>query len=240
MFIKYYVIDWWLLFSNFVWILGIAITIATFSYHEFLTMQQKVKKLEIFRKSSFKKSIFLGLILIGVGLFLTSLNSSNNFSSAKFRFIDYNIYKPEEIEKFDDGEALIISTHKMEMNKNYLISKNKISMWWNGYIGTPFMKFVSGQYAIEFEAYGSEALNEYSKILISFLVLKNKNLILKKLLKEIELTEIKRKYFLKFETEKNQIGRIRIQFFNDGGDEKGGDRNVWIEGLKIRKLIAGK
>lgn len=237
MFLEYYVIDWWWVISNFVWILGAAIILSAFSYYEFLTWRQKIRRTEIFRRTSFKKSFFLGLILLAAGLIFSLINFKNDSSLTRLKFIDTNIYNPNKIEKYDIGELLIISTHEMEMNKKYRIRNNLIEMPWSGYVGTPFINFASGHYTVEFEAHGSEAGNEFSKIWVIFLVIENKKLALHKFLKQIELTETKKKYSLKFEAEENKIGRIRIQFFNDGSDDKGGDRNVWIGKVKIRKLI---
>ena len=54
--------------SNFIWILGIAIILADFSYHEFLAQLKKVKRVEYFKRDSFKKPLLLGLILIASGI----------------------------------------------------------------------------------------------------------------------------------------------------------------------------
>lgn len=60
-------IPWGKVFSNFVWILGTAIILITFSYHEFLAHIHKIKKVETFKRGSFKESFILGLILVTVG-----------------------------------------------------------------------------------------------------------------------------------------------------------------------------
>lgn len=57
--------------SNFVWILGLAIILASFSYHEFLAHLQKTKKQEIFKRDSFRKPCLLGLILVASGASLS-------------------------------------------------------------------------------------------------------------------------------------------------------------------------
>ncbi len=62
------VIPWGKVFSNFVWILGAAIILTVFSYHEFLAHIQKVKKVETFKRRSFKESFILGLILVAAGI----------------------------------------------------------------------------------------------------------------------------------------------------------------------------
>jgi len=61
-------IPWGRVFSNFVWILGAALILTTFSYHEFLVHLQKAKRIEVFKRDSFKKPFLLGAILITIGI----------------------------------------------------------------------------------------------------------------------------------------------------------------------------
>lgn len=56
------------IFSNLIWILGVALILAVFSYHEFLGCMQKAKRIEVFKRDSFKKPFLLGLILVAVGI----------------------------------------------------------------------------------------------------------------------------------------------------------------------------
>jgi len=61
-------IPWGKVFSNFVWILGASIILAVFSYHEFLAYVQKAKRIEVFKRNSFKKPFLFGLILVTAGV----------------------------------------------------------------------------------------------------------------------------------------------------------------------------
>ncbi len=61
-------IPWGRVFSNFVWIIGASIILAVFSYHAFLTHIQKAKRIELFKRDSFKKPFLLGTILIAAGI----------------------------------------------------------------------------------------------------------------------------------------------------------------------------
>ncbi|GAH37725.1 unnamed protein product [marine sediment metagenome] len=61
-------IPWGKVISNFVWILGAAIILADFSYHEFLAHTEKAKWIDVFKRKSFKKPLHLGLILITAGV----------------------------------------------------------------------------------------------------------------------------------------------------------------------------
>jgi len=61
-------IPWGDVLSNFTWILGAAIILADFSYHEFLASVKKTKRIEVFKRSSFKRPFLIGLILVTVGI----------------------------------------------------------------------------------------------------------------------------------------------------------------------------
>ena len=54
--------------SSLVWILGVALILAAFSYHEFFAHLQKTKRIEVFKRASFKKPFLLGLILVASGV----------------------------------------------------------------------------------------------------------------------------------------------------------------------------
>jgi len=244
MLIEYYSPDWWFIISNFIWILGVSTIVTVFSYHEFFCSKSKTNLKKALTKNSFKKYIFWGLILVSSGFLLSLSNNDNALRKSKFMLIDHNIYNPNKINRLAMKKLLNIANHEMEMKitdtsvteKRYLLFKEFIFMPWNGYIGTPFINFDNGLYEFEFEGYGSKAKNEYSKIFVYFVFLRNKRLVLEKLLNNIELAGAKHHYCLDFEATRNLTGKILIQFFNDGGDEKGGDRNVWIGSFRIRRV----
>lgn len=54
--------------SFFTWILGGAVILSAFSYHEFLAQVQKAKRIEVFKRNSFKRPFLLGLILVAAGI----------------------------------------------------------------------------------------------------------------------------------------------------------------------------
>jgi hypothetical protein len=60
-------IPWFDVFANFTWILGASIILASFSYHEFLAHIEKTRRIEVFKRNSFKRPLHIGLILIAVG-----------------------------------------------------------------------------------------------------------------------------------------------------------------------------
>lgn len=61
-------IPWGRVFSNFVWILGASVILASFSYHEFLAHVQRAKRTEVFKRDSLKKPLLLGVILVAAGI----------------------------------------------------------------------------------------------------------------------------------------------------------------------------
>lgn len=61
-------IPWGKVISNFIWILGASIILAVFSYYEFLAYVQKAKRIEVFKRNSFKKPFLFGLILVTAGV----------------------------------------------------------------------------------------------------------------------------------------------------------------------------
>ena len=68
------VIPWGKVFSNFVWILGAAIILTTFSYHEFLAHLQKTKRKKAFKRALYNKPFLFGLILVTSGVSLSIHN----------------------------------------------------------------------------------------------------------------------------------------------------------------------
>lgn len=64
-------IPWGRVLSNFIWILGAAVVLAAFSYHEFLGHAEGVKRREVFKRKSFQKTFLFGLILAGLGVSLS-------------------------------------------------------------------------------------------------------------------------------------------------------------------------
>ena len=59
---------WGRVLAYFLWIFGLAVVLATFSYHEFLIHLKKTSWKEIFSSSSFLKPVHIGGILILAGI----------------------------------------------------------------------------------------------------------------------------------------------------------------------------
>jgi hypothetical protein len=242
MFIKYYSFDWLFLIMNAMWIIGGAFILTVVSYAEFLISRTKARRREIYATRSLKGWLVIGFILVISG-YAFSPNESIIAKEA-FRFIDLKTYDIEDISarRIRAGEIfrnqdieMLVKTDKGGLMR-YPVDDATIIMPWNGCLGTPFIAFEKGKYALEFEAAGSEAGGEFAKILVYVVTLKKNRLSLRELLADQELSAERRPYSFTFQAEAGQLGKTRIQFHNDAGDEKGGDRNAFIGEIKIKKI----
>ncbi len=203
-------IPWGQVLSNFVWILGVAIILATFNYNELFVHLQKAKITELVKRSSFKKPVIVGLILIIVGVGTSSL--LHIFS------------KPKETVILKDRVKFPPSS--FEGRK--IIEDDLIKMPWGGVIKSKTLQFEKSKYKILIISKGSEALGETAqlKVYIGF------NLIAD----FFTSVEYKEKT-IEFTSEKEQLKRLIIEFANDYYDPKKNlDRNVWIRSVEILKI----
>jgi len=203
-------IPWGQVLSNFVWILGVAIILATFSYNELFVHLQKAKITELVKRNSFKKPFIVGLILITMGVGTSSLlhifaePQETIILKARFRF------PPSSLE----GRKII--------------EDDLIKMPWGGVIKSKTLQFEKSRYKIQIISKGSKALGETArlKVYIGF------NLIAD-FFTSIEYEE----KTIIFTSEKEQLKRLIIEFANDYYDrEKNLDRNVWIRSVEILKI----
>lgn len=203
-------IPWGQVLSNFAWILGVAIILATFNYNELLVHLQKAKITELVKRNSFKKPFFMGLILITVGVGTSSL---------------FHIFsEPQETIILKDRVKFPPSS--LEGRK--IIKDDLIKMPWGGVIKSKTLQFEKSKYKIQIISKGSEALGETAqlKVYIGF------NLIAD----FFTSVEYKEKT-IEFTSEKEQLKRLIIEFANDYYDpEKNLDRNVWIRSVEILKI----
>jgi len=243
MFLEFVAVDWWFVFSSLLWILGMAIILITLGYYDYSTSRKRIKLSDLLNSGSFKKYLILGLSFIIIGLPISLIRSGRE-ASPKYFFVDYNVYDTGKIRPLEIVDHIGFENDELEMNTRnpagenfqYPIESGSITMPWEGYVGTPFLKLSKGTYAIEFEARGSKAADEFAKIFVFLVALKKSMVGMQKLIETQELSEEMKSYRLKFEVNNELIGKIRVQFFNNGGDEKGGDRNVWIRGVKVSRI----
>ncbi|MBD3414296.1 MAG: hypothetical protein GF421_07700 [Candidatus Aminicenantes bacterium] len=59
---------WGIMIANFIWILGLAVILLDFSYHDFLVHKQRRTWKEVFQSSSFWRPIHIAGILVFFGL----------------------------------------------------------------------------------------------------------------------------------------------------------------------------
>ena len=79
-------IPWGKMLANFVWIMGTALILAAFSYHDYLAYREKMKLGEALRRKSFFWPLMIGSILISAGVaasirspFLSAIFASGAF-----------------------------------------------------------------------------------------------------------------------------------------------------------------
>lgn len=65
-------IDWIAIASNSLWIAGLAVVLATVSYAYWAAGQQQSSLTQVLQQRPFLRSIYIGLMLVGLGLAATS------------------------------------------------------------------------------------------------------------------------------------------------------------------------
>jgi hypothetical protein len=206
------------------------------SVHDLLAAKLKIKRKEIIKTYSYKKYAALGILMLFFGLALSLLPAQSITPAKKVIFIDQNSYEPDEIEKQNIETILPLSSRQLDLDGSWKILDETAILYENGYAETPFMDFKPGSYEFKFEASGSKAFEEFSKIWIAFLIIQDKILMLEDRAKEIMLSGEMKSYHHTLNIQKDQIGKIRIHFFNDKEDFQGNNRNVWIRSIEIRRI----
>ena len=140
-------IPWGKVISNFVWILGAAIILAAFSYHEFIAHVLKAKRSELFKRISFKKTLSLAGSLIAVGICVASILYifSEKIETEAIILKDMVKFQPSSLEG-----PKIIRDKVMFMSGNGVIESKKIH-------------FEKSKYEIRIISKGSKALKETAK-----------------------------------------------------------------------------
>ena len=135
---------------------------------------------------------------------------------------------------FSPGELKMNPQNKSHILNNEKMKDNTMALLWDGFIQTPFIEFKKGDYAIEFQARGSRAEEEFSKLKIEFEIPDKNNYMCTTTSTYIELTGKMETYRMDFQTTADTIGRIRITYFNDiyiPGTGEG--RDVWLREIMI-------
>lgn len=204
-------IPWGTILLNFVWVMGVAIILAVFSYSEFLAYIQKAKRKEVYKRNFFKKPLILGLILIVVGI---SASFLLQISSAKPELISFK-------------NMIKIAPSSLEGRK--IIDDDSIFMPWNTAVRSKKIQFEKAKYEIRITSKGSEAGGESARLKI-FIGLDD-------LIADYFTSAEYKEKIIEFQSEKKQRRKIKIEFVNDYNDPvTNADRNAWIESIVIIKI----
>lgn len=223
------------------WILGIAIFVALAGVMHFSRVSTALKYRDFIKKPFTRIGCLVGAGLIISGFLL-------NYAKIPSRqLIVVKIDKQElpRLRSISTEAPILFSPKELKMNpqnKNHILNNEKMidntmTLFWDGYIQTPFIEFKKGDYAIEFQAKGSRAEEEFSKVKIEFELPDKNNYLCTTASTYIELTGNMETYRMDFQTTANTMGRIRITYFNDIYiPETGKGRDVWIKDLNIFRL----
>ncbi len=77
-------IDWSAVASNSLWIAGLAVVLATVSYAYWAADQQQSSIMKVIQERQFMRFVYLGLILVGIGLAATSSSTLELLLGALF------------------------------------------------------------------------------------------------------------------------------------------------------------
>ena len=233
-------INWLLLMAPFLWILGVAVFVALAGVMHFSRASTALKYRD-FIKNPFPR---IG-ILVGVGLIISGfLLNYAKIPSRQLIVVKIDKQKLPPLRTISTGTPILFSPKELKMNpqnkchilNNEKMKNNTMALLWDGYIQTPFIEFKKGDYVIEFQAKGTRAEEEFSKLKIEFEIPDKNNYLCTTAGTYVELTGKMEIYRMDFQTTANTIGRIRITYFNDvyiPGTGEG--RDVWIKDLNINR-----
>jgi len=231
-------INWLLLIAPFLWVLGIAVTIALLGLMEFLKNSKRMKRSEFLKKPLFKIGIIISVGLIVTGLILSLFKiPSDKFIAVKIGEPTTQIVKMGNLLSFSPGELKMDNHNKSHRMNNENMVDNTMVLFWDGYIQTPFIQFKKGHYSVEFRARGSRAKDAFSKIKVEFEIPGEDNYLETQTVRYIELSNRMAVYNMDFQTETAAMGRIRVTYFNDlyiPETRKG--RDVWLRDVKVKKV----
>ncbi len=231
-------INWLLLLAPFLWILGIAVFVALAGMMHFSRVSTALKYREFIKKPFTRIGCLIGAGLI-IGGFL--LNFAK-IPSRQLIVVKIDKQKLPRLRRMPTEASILFSPKELKMNpqnKSHILNNEKMkdntmALLWDGFIQTPFIEFKKGDYVIEFQARGSRAEEEFSRLKIEFEIPGKNNYMCTTTNTYIELTGKMETYRMYFRTAADTIGRIRITYFNDiyiPGTGEG--RDVWLREIMI-------
>jgi len=231
-------INWLLLAAPFLWMLGLAVFVALAGLMYFSRVAAALKYRDFIKKSLTRIGCLVGAGLI-IGGFL--LNYAK-IPSRQLIVVKIDKQKLPPLKSISVETPILFSPKQLIMNlqnKNHILNNEKMKdntmvLLWDGFIQTPFIEFKRGDYVLEFQARGSGAKGEFSKLKIEFEIPDKNNYLCTTVGTYIELTGEMKTFRMDFQAAANTMGRIRITYFNDIyiPETKAG-RDVWIREVKI-------
>ena len=220
------------------WILGLAVFVALAGLMYFSRTAAALKYRDFIKKPFTRIACLAGAGLIISGFLLNYAQ----IPSPQLIVVKIDKQKLPPLKRISVEAPILFSPKQLIMNpqnRNHILNNEKrkdntMALLWDGYIQTPFIEFKKGDYVVEFQAKGSGAKEEFSKLKIEFEIPDKNNYMCTTAGTYIELTGEMETYRLDFQTTANTIGRIRITYFNDiyiPETEEG--RDVWIKEVKI-------
>lgn len=233
-------INWLLLLAPLCWVLGLAVIIFLFGLMEYRQAALKLKRVDFIASPFFRRGTLTAVILIITGLLLGFLKlPAENVIAVKTTPLENgNARFPvlEESLRFTPRQLKMDNHNKSHILNNEEMKDNKMVLFWDGYVQTPFVRFLPGNYRLTVMAQGSPANGEYSRLKVVFEIPGKTGYLETITVKYIELTARMQPYGMDFTATEETPGRIRVSFFNDlqiPGSRKG--RDVWLKDMAIEK-----
>jgi hypothetical protein len=231
-------INWLLLAAPFLWILGVAVFVALAGLMYFSRVSTALNYRDFIKKPLTRIGCLVGAGLIISGFLLNYAK----IPSRQLIVVKIDKQKLPPLRSISVETPILFSPTQLKMNlknKNHILNNEKMkdntmALLWDGYIQTPFIEFKKGDYVVEFQARGTGAEGEFSKLKIEVEIPDKNNYLCTTACTYIELTGKMETYRMDFQAAANTMGRIRITYFNDIyiPETKEG-RDVWIREVKI-------
>jgi hypothetical protein len=220
-------INWVLMAGHACWVLGTAIILTLLTVMEFSRSNRKVP-VKMFVVS-------VGLIVLGVLLLNFRIPTSKLLVSRVTGLNEGTLVSCDVSVSFPVNDIRMDELNGRHERNTTAILDNTLALFYDGFMVTPLVKFKPGEYAAEFSARGTKALDEYAAVKVEFERLEGEYLI-SRVQRFIVLTPDMRKWEMRFPVKEQSIGRIKISFVNDDLEAGGKrDRNVWVKDIGIIK-----
>ncbi len=248
-------INWVLVFSHFLWILGAAVITSVLAWHYFSAVKRNPTRtsgngkrkyagfMEFVKTPFIKKMLFFSVLLIICGLLINRFKIPHK----KLIIAQVNQSQLPQLDWQVKKEPLHFPPSLLKMdghNKGHTLNgrdmrNNTMMLFWDGFIQTPFLRFNEGDYQVKFRAKGTPAKKEFPQIKVEFEIPDKNGYLFTKRIIYFKLSPQMKTYNLKFNVPKSQtvFGRIRITYFNDlhiRGTKRG--RDLWLKDVHFIRM----